>query len=101
MQLTSEWATSASSGVGARRGSGRCRRRGRRSVRGWFLDGRIVAVDTLLGVVGAGKANEADAVAAFACHRLLHQLASRRAELGVRRADIGDALGLGRVQVEW
>ena len=61
------------------------------------LHGFVVAVDALLGVVGAGKADEADALARLAGHRLLHQLASRRAELGVRRADIGDALGLGRV----
>ena len=64
------------------------------------LDGRVVAVDALLGVVGAGQADEADALALLAFHRLLHQLTGRRAELGVGRADIGDAVGLGRVRVE-
>src|SRR5690606_15473805 len=63
-------------------------------------NGSVVAVDALLGVVRTGQTDEADALAGLAGHGLLHRLASRSAELGVGRADVGDAVGLGRVRVE-
>ena len=62
------------------------------------LDGLLHALDALACIVGARQADEAHALAAVG-HRLQHQLAGLLAGVDVGGADIGDALGVGRVAV--
>ena len=62
------------------------------------LDGFLDALDALPGVVRAGQSDEPDALAAVR-QPFQHQLAGFLAEIGVGRADVGDALRLGGVAV--